>query len=105
MWTNHLLFRNPNDMLMSGHIVGDKLYKTKRVLTDGLRPSKNMVVVFPSSLYHSVTQFTGEQSRYSITYDIVLTGAKVIEPGSSESVVLHPSYWSPFGEQPSEDST
>ena len=101
----NLLFRNPNDMLISGHVVGEELHKNKRVSMNGIRPSKNLLVIFPSNLQHNVSQFKGEENRYSITYDIMLTAARMVDPGSSENIVPHPSYWSPFGQQPSEEST
>ena len=101
----NLLFNNPNNLLIPGRVVGDNLYKNNRMLTNGIRPRRNMLAIFPSMLPHCVSKFQGDQNRYSITYDIMMTAARDVDPGASENIVPHPGYWSPFSKQAQKDNT
>lgn len=100
----NLIFMNPNPGFFSGHIVGEKIYKNNRTIRDGVRPSKNMLVVFPSNLTHFVSQFSGKENRFSVSFDFFLTTAKSVDPGRSENIIPDPSHWSRFNQQPSDSS-
>lgn len=55
-------------------------------------PEQNMLILFPSSLEHEVSEYYGNINRYSITYDIILTG-KENQDGDNEMCVINPKNW------------
>tara|TARA_R100000781_G_scaffold28239_1_gene20915 strand:- start:1170 stop:1862 length:693 start_codon:yes stop_codon:yes gene_type:complete len=55
-------------------------------------PEKNMLILFPSSLEHEVSEYYGNFKRYSITYDIIITG-KEDQEGDNEMCVINPKNW------------
>jgi hypothetical protein len=55
-------------------------------------PAPNHMVIFPSSLTHCVRPYFGSTKRYSITYDILITGKKNIDM-DNEMCIVHPDNW------------
>jgi len=55
-------------------------------------PMTNQMIIFPSKLYHEVLEYTGKVKRYSVTYDIVLTGKKKHNMDYEEGLI-HPDLW------------
>ncbi len=55
-------------------------------------PEKNMLILFPSSLEHEVSEYYGNFKRYSIIYDIIITG-KENQEGDNEMCVINPKNW------------
>ena len=51
-------------------------------------PQDGMLIIFPSTVRHEVETYDGEENRYSITYDLILT---TDEP--RENTLLNPDYW------------
>lgn len=99
-----LIFSNPETSLLSGYVVDEKLHRSSRSNVFGIRPSKNMLVVFPSHLVHHVSAFKGDEHRYSASYDIFVTGARSVDPGSSENLIPDPSHWTRFEDSSSASS-
>ena len=55
-------------------------------------PAPNHVVIFPSSLTHCVRPYFGSTKRYSITYDLLITGRQDINM-DNEMCIVHPNNW------------
>jgi uncharacterized protein (TIGR02466 family) len=55
-------------------------------------PTINQIVIFPSSVTHCVKPYYGSGKRYSITYDILITGKKDLDM-NNEMCVVHPNNW------------
>ena len=55
-------------------------------------PAPNHVIIFPSSLTHCVRPYYGSNKRYSITYDILITGKKDIDM-DNEMCIVNPANW------------
>ena len=55
-------------------------------------PIPNQLILFPSSLEHEVSEYYGNLKRYSITYDIILTG-KEDQSGDNEMCIINPKNW------------
>ena len=55
-------------------------------------PAPNHIVIFPSSINHCVRPYFGSTNRYSITYDILITGKKDIAK-DNEMCIVHPDNW------------
>ena len=55
-------------------------------------PVKNKLIIFPSSVFHEVNLYYGTTARYSITYDITITGKKDLNT-DNEMCVINPSNW------------
>ena len=53
-----------------------------------LNPSEGYLLIFPSSLEHSVKPYHSDVVRYSISYDIML-----VSDTPRENMVLNPSHW------------
>ena len=51
-------------------------------------PQDGMLLLFPSTLKHEVETFYGEDKRYSITYDLLLT-----TDSPRENTLLNPNHW------------
>jgi len=58
-----------------------------------LVPIKNRLVIFPSSMPHSVTEYHGKEPRFSVSYDLLVTGKENLTPGDYEHFVMHPNLW------------
>ena len=55
-------------------------------------PKPNQLLIFPSSMEHEVNLYYGGLSRYSITYDIIITNKENTEM-DNEMCVVNPSNW------------
>ena len=55
-------------------------------------PAPDHMVIFPSSLNHCVRPHFGSIKRYSITYDLLITGKKDIDM-DNEMCIVHPDNW------------
>jgi uncharacterized protein (TIGR02466 family) len=64
-----------------------------KTLNMAITPVQNNCVMFPSSMSHWVSQYFGETTRISITYDITITSKNI--PGSSdfEMLISDPGLW------------
>lgn len=60
-------------------------------------PTENQLLIFPSSLDHRVTEFTGNDFRFSISYDIMIT-SKDKADWDSEHHVSDPTMWVSLGD-------
>jgi uncharacterized protein (TIGR02466 family) len=60
-------------------------------------PTENQLLIFPSSLDHKVTEFTGNDFRFSISYDIMIT-SKDKTDWDSEHYVSDPTMWVSLGD-------
>ena len=58
-----------------------------------LLPVKHRLVLFPASLLHSVDEYYGDTPRFSISYDLVVTGSEPPGNGDYENYVLDPCFW------------
>ena len=56
------------------------------------KPIHNQLLIFPSSVEHEVSLYYGAISRYSITYDIIITGKETLD-GDNEMCVINPKNW------------
>ena len=50
------------------------------------------MIIFPSSLWHEVDSYYGEVKRYSVTYDIILSGKRKSKI-DNEGAFIHPDLW------------
>ena len=57
------------------------------------RPIENRLLIFPSSLNHEVESYKGDVPRYSITYDIIITGKADSDEFDNEMSIIHPTQW------------
>lgn len=48
------------------------------------------LIIFPSNIFHYVDEYISENSRYSITYDLMITSNEDID---CENLLLHPKNW------------
>ena len=55
-------------------------------------PAINQIVIFPSSVTHCVKPYYGSDKRYSITYDILITGKKDLDM-NNEMCIVNPVNW------------
>ena len=69
-----LEFKNPLADLSSFHILPNK-YDLHSAFSWSIPPQKNLLVFFPSYLYHRVTKHQGKQNRFSIAFNIVPEGS------------------------------
>ena len=98
----HILFNSSNDILKEGSIDGKVFRGSISRSQYGIKPFPGLLCIFPSSLEHRVSPYTGDSPRYSITYDIFITTRSSLGPGKSENFVVHPSYWKEFSSVRSE---
>ena len=54
---------------------------------------ENRLLIFPSSLHHEVEPYKGEIPRYSVTYDIIITGKENTDEVDNEMSIIHPTQW------------
>ncbi len=53
---------------------------------------ENELVIFPSSVNHEVKPYFGKRSRYSFSYDLIITKNKGLH-WDNENSVIHPNDW------------
>jgi len=58
-------------------------------------PVTNQLIIFPSSVEHEVNLYRGSINRYSITYDIIVTGKANLEM-DNEMCIINPDQWIPL---------
>jgi uncharacterized protein (TIGR02466 family) len=58
-----------------------------------IKPLDNRIVIFPSNLEHDVAPYFGENNRYSVSYDIMITTKSNPLESDLEMNTLHPSMW------------
>lgn len=58
-----------------------------------IEPSNNKMVIFPSTLEHEVSKYYGDDYRYSVSYDLMITTRKNPLEIDLELSTLHPSMW------------
>ncbi|MEM9924897.1 MAG: TIGR02466 family protein [Cyanobacteria bacterium P01_D01_bin.50] len=92
-----LIFHNPYSPLVVGNIDDHTPGRASSYLY-GLKPVPKMLVLFPSRLFHHVEKYRGEVSRWSVSYDIFITGHHSLGAGRSENMIVHPSFWREFQE-------
>ncbi|MGD1909802.1 MAG: TIGR02466 family protein [Rivularia sp. (in: cyanobacteria)] len=90
-----LIFHNPSSPLIVGNI-DDQTPRRASSYLYGLKPIPKMLVLFPSRLFHHVEKYRGEISRWSVSYDISITGHHLLGAGRSENMIVHPSLWREF---------
>ena len=56
------------------------------------KPVQNQLIIFPSSIEHEVDLYYGDNNRYSITYDLIVTGTEDLE-GDNEMCTINPKNW------------
>ena len=56
------------------------------------KPVQNQLIIFPSSVEHEVGLYYGNNNRYSITYDLIITGKENLE-GDNEMCTINPKNW------------
>ena len=56
------------------------------------KPVQNQLIIFPSSVEHEVDLYYGDINRYSITYDLIVTGKEDLE-GDNEMCTINPNLW------------
>jgi len=64
---------NPISTLFDFHLV-PKSYTATTSVSTVIKPQKNLLVLFPSYLRHKIQKHTGENTRYSLAFNIVPTG-------------------------------
>ena len=55
-------------------------------------PIVNQMIIFPSSLWHEVDSYFGKVKRYSVTYDVILSGKRKSKM-DNEMGLIHPDLW------------
>ena len=55
-------------------------------------PIVNQMIIFPSSLWHEVNSYFGKVKRYSVTYDVILSGKRKSKM-DNEGALIHPDLW------------
>ena len=55
-------------------------------------PIVNQMIIFPSSLWHEVDSYFGKVKRYSVTYDVILSGKRKSKM-DNEMGFIHPDLW------------
>lgn len=55
-------------------------------------PEVNKIIIFPSSLFHCVQPYFGKFPRYSVVYDILITGKEGIT-SDNEMCIVNPLNW------------
>ena len=68
------------------------------------QPVQGELIIFPSSVDHEVTAYTGAYSRYSITYDIIITSKESLDT-DNEMCIVNPSNWTELNGQEEEKET
>lgn len=90
----HLLFynseRSPMHLLPFHSNNGDSRYRHFNYF---IEPSDNKMVIFPSTLEHGVSKYYGDDYRYSVSYDIMITTKRNPVEIDLEMSTLHPSMW------------
>jgi uncharacterized protein (TIGR02466 family) len=94
----NLIFESHADYLKLGRLNGKPFCGNISRSRYGIKPFPGLICIFPSSLEHHVSPYSGETPRYSITYDISITTGLGLGPGNSENFVVHPSYWREFSD-------
>lgn len=54
---------------------------------------KNNCIMFPSSMMHWVTPYSGDLTRISITYDIIITSKNIPGISELEMMISDPTFW------------
>jgi len=72
--TGRLEFNNPLTDLSSYQLI-PKEYSIQSSDSWKIRPQKNLVVFFPSYLYHRIGEHSGEKTRFSLAFNIVPIGS------------------------------
>jgi len=67
-------FRNPLTDLSSYHII-PKEYNLASALSWTIPPQKNLLIFFPSYLYHRVSNHFSKKERFSLAFNIAPTGS------------------------------
>ena len=50
------------------------------------------MIIFPSNLWHEVDSYFGKVKRYSVTYDVILSGKRKGDI-DNEMGFVHPDLW------------
>ena len=66
------------------------------------KPTEGMLVIFPSSVEHEVSEYHGEFSRYSITYDLIVTSKSNLDT-DNEMCIVNPINWTLLNDQEKEE--
>lgn len=82
--------RSPMHLVPIQSNKGDSRY---RFFDYFIEPSDNKIVIFPSTLEHEVSKYYGDDYRYSVSYDIMITTKKNPLKHDLEMCTLHPSMW------------
>ena len=90
------LIFNSDNSLFKGSIDNSSVNPSIEQKFTGLKPIKNSLVLFPSSLEHFVSIHKGEKPRWSITFDITITTSSKLGSARSENIMIHPKYWKEF---------
>lgn len=71
--TGQLEFKNPLVDLTSYHVI-PKEYSIYSSSSWKIQPQKNLVVFFPSYLYHRIAEHSGRDVRFSLAFNLVPVG-------------------------------
>ena len=85
-----LKFESDNCMDYLPIVFDDTDLNYKEVL---LNPVKNRLILFPGALSHSVTEYYGEEPRFSVSYDLMVVSKVAPGGGNIENWVTDPYFW------------
>ena len=89
----HMPWGNPLGYLPISAYVNDDDRSDAAQESIDYEPIENRLLIFPSSLHHEVEPYKGEVPRYSVTYDILITGKENIDEVDNEMSIIHPTQW------------
>lgn len=88
----NLVFTNPVNLFPSIN----PCIQHKRYFRTGVAPFSGLLLIFPSSLVHEVTEYTADAPRFSLSFDFSITQAKETPNYQRENLLPPPSQWTPF---------
>jgi len=68
----------------------------KRYFRTGVSPFSGLLLIFPSSLVHEVTEYTADAPRYSFSFDLSITQTEETPIHQRENLLPPPSQWTLF---------
>jgi len=92
MTGGHLKFHSPHTNNLPIHV---EEYNDLNYMDTKYVPMENRLFIFPSPLEHEVETYHGSTSRYSISYDIMVTSDP--DKSNNEFALIDPSNWKSIG--------
>jgi len=83
----NLIFYPPSNYT---HLLIPVSYELQDFYYSTHKPLTNQLIIFPSSLEHEVTKYTGDIKRYSISFDITIVTNNLQH---NENYIINPNLW------------